>query len=309
MRKRTNWDGLFHLPLLLIGGTMLLPLVFMMVTALSAPGEAMKATASLTEMIVPRSWRWENFAEVWDIIPFGRYYVNSLLVAAAVTIGQTFTSACAAYAFSRLQWKGRDLLFTAYMATMMVPFAVTMIPNFVAMKMLPEILQQLVPWVDWMSLRVLGRSSDDPGVGRLVGLDSYFALIVPLMFSAYGTFLLRQFFIGIPRELDEAAEIDGCSHWMIFTRIILPLSLPGLATLAIFTFLGVWGNFLWPLVVTNQSELNTLPVGLLSFQGQYGTEWALMMAAALLMLVPVVVIFLCGQRFFVSGLTTGAVKG
>lgn len=288
---------------------MLLPLAFMMVTALAAPGEAMKASESFAEMIVPRSWRWENFAEVWDIIPFGRYYVNSLLVALVVTVGQTFTSACAAYAFSRLQWRGRDVLFTAYMATMMVPFAVTMIPNFVAMKMLPELLQQVVPWIDWMSLRVFGTVPDDPGVGRLVGLDSYFALTVPLMFSAYGTFLLRQFFIGIPRELDEAAEIDGCGHWVIFTRIILPLSLPGLATLAIFTFLGVWGNFLWPLVVTNQAELNTLPVGLLAFQGQYGTEWSLMMAAALLMLVPVVVIFLVGQRFFVAGLTVGAVKG
>ncbi|MCF3651693.1 carbohydrate ABC transporter permease [Synoicihabitans lomoniglobus] len=300
---------LLHVPLLMVGATMLVPLAFMFVTALAAPGEAMQASESLTDMLVPQSWHWDNFAEVWRIIPFGRYYLNSLLVALAVTLGQTVTSACAAYAFARLQWGGRDTVFMLYLATMMVPAAVTMIPNFVAMKMLPEILTQLAPWIDWMSSRVLGTTVDDPAVGRLVGLDSYFALIVPMMFSAYGTFLLRQFFLSIPRELDEAAEIDGCGHWAIFARIILPLSLPGLATLAIFTFLGVWGSFLWPLVVTNQSALNTLPIGLLSFQGQYGTEWSLMMAAALLTLVPIVVIFLVGQRFFVAGLTVGAVKG
>jgi multiple sugar transport system permease protein len=288
---------------------MMLPLAFMLTTALASPEEAMRASDSFTEMIFPQSWHWENFAEVWTLIPFGRYYLNSLFVALVVTVGQTFTSACAAYAFSRLQWKGRNGVFTLYLATMMVPAAVTMIPNFVAMKELPEILGQIAPWIDWLSLRVLGTSPDDPVVGRLVGIDSYFALIVPMMFSAYGTFLLRQFFLTLPRELDEAAEIDGCSHWVIFSRIILPLSLPGLATLSIFTFLGVWGSFLWPLVVTNEASLNVLPIGLLAFQGQYGTDWSLMMAAALLMLVPILVIFLLGQRFFISGLTVGAVKG
>lgn len=308
-RRQKFYLRLIHLPLLLVGVTMMLPLAFMLTTALASPEEAMRASDSFTEMIFPQSWHWENFAEVWTLIPFGRYYLNSLFVALVVTVGQTFTSACAAYAFSRLQWKGRNGVFTLYLATMMVPAAVTMIPNFVAMKELPEILGQIAPWIDWLSLRVLGTSPDDPVVGRLVGIDSYFALIVPMMFSAYGTFLLRQFFLTLPRELDEAAEIDGCSHWVIFSRIILPLSLPGLATLSIFTFLGVWGSFLWPLVVTNEASLNVLPIGLLAFQGQYGTDWSLMMAAALLMLVPILVIFLLGQRFFISGLTVGAVKG
>ena len=301
--------ALWHVPLVLFGVTMLLPLVFMFSTALSVPGESMRATDSLTGMVLPRAWRWDNFAEVWRVVPFLRYYVNSLLVAICVTAGQVLTSAMAAYAFARLRWPGRDRLFLAYLATMMVPHSVTMIPNFIAMKTLPELCSGVWPTVDWMALRHLTPSLASPVVGHLVGLDSYFALIVPAMFSAYGTFLLRQFFLGLPTELDEAAKIDGCGYWRIFWSVLLPLALPGLATLTIFTFMGTWGSFLWPLVVTNQQSLQTLPLGLQAFQGQYGTEWHLMMSAALLMLVPVFVIFLCGQRFFVSGLTIGAVKG
>lgn len=302
---------LWHGPLLLIGATMLLPLSFMLVTALAAPGEAMRAADSVLDFVVPRSWRWENFTEVTRAIPFGRYYVNSLVVALGVTLGQVFTSACAAYAFARLEWRGRDTVFTAYIATIMVPGAVLMLPNFIAMKILPDALARVAPWIDWSAQRVLGHTFADPLVGRLVGLDSYFALIVPMMFSAYGTFLLRQFFLSLPRDLDEAAEIDGANHWVVFSRIIVPLSLPGLATLTVFTFLGVWGSFLWPLIVTNHTELATLPVGLLAFQnmGGYGTEWHLMMAASLLVLLPVIALFLLGQRFFVSGLAVGAVKG
>jgi len=307
MRNRGIW--LWHIPLVIISVTMIVPLAFMFTTALSKPGEAMRAVESVGEMVVPQSWHWRNFAEVIESIPFGRYYLNSLVVALAVTVGQVFTSACAAYAFARLEWRGRDTVFIGYLATMMVPGAVTMLPNFIGMKLLPEILGQIAPWIDWLSLRVLGSSAGDPGVGRLVGIDSYFALTVPMMFSAYGTFMLRQFFLSIPRELDEAAEIDGCGHWTIFSRIILPLAKPGLAALTIFTFMGIWGSFLWPLVVTNQPELRTLPLGLMAFRGQYGIEWNLLMAASLLMLVPTVIIFLFGQKYFISGLTVGAVKG
>ncbi|MDB6128358.1 MAG: sugar transporter permease [Verrucomicrobia bacterium] len=302
---------LWHVPLALLAVTMLLPLAFMLTTALSKPGQAMRPAESLLDFVVPRSWRWENFAAVTRIIPFGRYYLNSLIVAGAVTCGLVFTSACAAYAFARLEWRGRDVIFPVYIATMMVPAAVTMLPNFIAMKFLPDLLDRSLPWVNWSAARVLGTTLGDPGVGRLAGIDSYFALIVPVMFSAYGTFMLRQFFLSIPRDIDEAAEIDGASYWMIFTRLILPLALPGIATLAVFTFLGTWSSFIWPLIVTNQADLATLPLGLLAFQnaGNYGTEWHLMMAAALLILLPVIALFIVGQKFFVSGLTVGAVKG
>jgi ABC-type glycerol-3-phosphate transport system permease component len=302
---------LWHVPLLVVGLTMLLPLAFMVTTALSEPAHSMRAANSLLDFIVPRSWRWENFAEVNRLVPFVRFYLNSLIVAAAVTLGSVFTSACAAYAFARLEWRGRDAVFTTYLATMMVPTAVTLLPNFIAMKFLPEALARILPWINWSAQRVLGTTLADPRVGRLAGLDSYFALVVPVMFSAYGTFMLRQFFLSIPREIDEAAEIDGASPWTLFSRMILPLALPGLATLTIFTFLGTWGSFLWPLIVTNQTDLATLPLGLLAFQNasNYGTEWHLMMAASLLMLLPVIALFLIGQRFFVAGATVGAVRG
>jgi multiple sugar transport system permease protein len=309
MRKERKIVGLWHIPLVLLGATCLLPLAFMIATALAPPEEAMRATDSVWEMVIPQHFRWANFVEVWQLVPFLRYYINSIFVAAAATTGQVITSAMAAYAFSRIQWKGRDLLFLAYLATLMIPGSVTMIPNFILMKLSPEVLGQMIPAVDWMGLRFLGTGADATGVGRLIGLDSYFALIAPGMFSAYGTFLLRQFFLSLPKELDEAAKIDGCGHWTIFRKVILPLSIPGLATITILTFMSVWGAFLWPLVVTHQSYLRVLPVGLQAFQGQYGTEWHLMMAASLLMLIPMIVIFLAGQRFFISGLTVGAVKG
>lgn len=288
---------------------MLLPLVFMLRTALGDADLNLGTGASLTSMLWPDAWNWENFLRVWEVVPFARYYVNSLFVAVTVTAAKVFTSALAAFAFARLNFRGRDALFLAYLATMMVPGAVTMIPNFITIRMLPEWLEMIFPWVDWLALRHLGGSAEDPMVGRLLGLDSYFALIAPGMFTAYGTFMLRQFFLTLPRELDEAATIDGCSAWQTFSRIILPLSIPGLATLTIFTFMATWGSFMWPLVVTNQDALRTLPLGLQAFQGQYGTEWHLMMAAALMMLIPQIVIFLFGQRFFLTGLTIGAVKG
>jgi multiple sugar transport system permease protein len=307
--QNRNLELLWHLPLVLLALTMLAPLCFMFVTALSSPEATMSTAGGLTSMLIPTEWRWGNFLEVWEKVPFLRYYLNSLAVSLVVTLGQVTTSACAAYAFSRLRWPGRDTLFLCYLATMMIPGAVTLLPNFIAMKLIPELMTELLPVVNWMDMRYLGSSEAAPLVGRIAGLDSFFALIVPGMFSAYGTFMLRQFLLTIPRDLEEAARIDGAGYLRTFLQIILPLALPGLATLTIFTFMGSWGSFLWPLVTVNQDDLRTLPLGLQAFQGQYGTEWHLMMAAALLMLLPTILIFLLGQRFFVSGLTVGAVKG
>lgn len=298
-----------HLPLLVLTALALAPLAFMFTTALGEPGRTLRAEVSLLPMLIPQTWRWENFAEVWEKVSFLRYYLNSLVISLLVTFGQVLTSAMAAYAFARLEWPGRNRLFMAYLATLMIPGAVTMIPNFILMKSLPELFSGWFPFVDWLSLRHLTPDPASPLFGRWVGLDSYFALILPGMFSAYGTFLLRQFLLNQPRELEEAAEIDGCGHARIFFHITLPLAAPGVATLAIFTFMGSWGSFLWPLVTINHNELRTLPLGLQAFQGQYGTEWHLLMAAALLMLLPILVVFLAGQRFFLRGLMLGGVKG
>ena len=302
---RTLW----HLPLILFGFTMLVPLGLMFTTALGSARLALLPGESLWHVFVPREWNWQNFADVWIKVNFARYYVNSLVVALFTTAGQVLTSACAAYAFARLRWPGRDRVFVAYLATMMVPDSVTLIPKFALLKFIPEWLQTAFPFVAWMEMRYGGTGDSAPLLGRLVGLDSYFALIVPGMFSAYGTFLLRQFLLALPGELDEAARIDGASHWQIFSRIILPLAGPGLATLAIFTFMGAWSSLLWPVIVTNLEQLRVLPLGLQIFQQSSGAQWQYVMAGSLLMVLPIVALFIFGQRFFLRGLTVGAVKG
>lgn len=254
---------------------------------------------------------WRNYAEVNRQTEgmFLRWYFNSFFVAIAVTVGQVATSSCAAYAFARLRFPLRDKLFLGYLATMMVPATVTMIPVFILLRKMPEWAAALVPFINWDTYRILYLGGVEINVGRLLGTDSYFALIVPVMFSAYGTFMLRQFFMSIPRDLEEAARMDGCGLFRTFVTIILPLSKPALATITILTSMANWQSFMWPLIVANKDYMKTLPVGLQTFQGLYSTNWTLLMAAAIMSIVPIIIVFLIGQRFFVSGIQLGAVKG
>lgn len=249
-------------------------------------------------------FRFDNYPKAWNAYPFlsfGRAYMNSLVVALIVTLGQVVTCALAAFAFARLEFPGRDLLFFAYLATMMVPGAVTMIPTFVLLKNMPDALNWLFNTTFFSRELVFG--------GKMIGTDSYFALIVPRLFSAYGTFMLRQFFLSIPKELEDAARLDGCGSLGVLRHVVLPLSMPALATLGIFTFMWAWGDFFWPLVVTRSDAIKTLPLLLQTFQGQYGAQWNLLMAASVMGLVPMVVVFLLGQRQFIEGIKLGAVKG
>jgi len=218
----------------------------------------------------------DNFRKALSMVPFARFFLNSLFVALVVTLGQVATSACAAYAFARLSFPGRDRIFLGYLGTMMVPWTVVMIPTFVMLK--------AFGWI-----------------------DTFWALTLPAMFSAYGTFMLRQFFLGIPKEYEEAAKIDGCGYVGIFIHVILPLSKPALATLALFTFIGSWNNLIGPLVFIISEDKMTLPLGLTSFQGLRDTDWGALMAGSLMMLIPMIVLFAAGQRFFTRGirLTTG----
>ncbi len=274
---------LTYLALGFVGLFMLLPFIWMLSTSLKAAGDAFVSFDNPVKALVPREAHPENYAKVYDVTRnmgggFARWYFNSVLVAVVVTLGQVTTSACAAYAFARLRFAGRDKLFLGYLGTMMIPGAVTMIPNFILMR-------------------------------KLGALDSYFALMVPTMFSAYGTFMLRQFFMGIPRDLEEAATIDGCGLFRIFTTIILPLSKPALATLTIFTFMGNWQSFYWPLIMVNRDSMKTLPLGLLSFMGLYSTQWTLLMAGSLMMILPMIIVFVLGQKWFINGIQLGAIKG
>ena len=256
------------------GLTMIVPFVWMISMALKTLQET-----RLSELDwVPWPIRWSNFREVFNVVPYGRFYINSLFIASYTTVGLIFTSALAAYSFARLDFPGRDKLFLAYLATMMIPGAVISIPIFV--------LMCKIGWV-----------------------DSYKAIIIPGIFSAYGTFMLRQFFMTLPSELEDAAKIDGCSLFGIFIRIILPLSKPALATLTIFTFMGSWRNFMWPLIILNDPNKMPLPVGLQFFAASESPDPNVMMAATMLMIIPIIFVFIIGQRYFVEGIQLGAVKG
>ncbi len=263
-----------YILLTLFGVSMVIPFLWMVSTSLKEPGDVF----TYPPKWVPVPIIWENYPKAWNAVPFARGYMNSIFVAVTVTFGQVFTSSLAAYAFARLSFPGRDKLFLGYLGTMMIPGAVTMIPVFILLR-------------------------------KLGWIDTYKALIIPSMFSAYGTFMLRQFFMSLPADLEDAAKIDGCSLFGIYTRIILPLSKPALATLTIFTFMGSWMSFMWPLIVTNSMELKTLPVMLASFQGLYTTDWTLLMAGSIIVLSPIIVVFVLGQRYFVEGIRLGAIKG
>lgn len=239
--------------------------------------------------IIPHKPTLQNYPIVLNIKPdpvthvklglqFGRWYYNALLIAVGTTFLQVLTSALAAYAFSRLKWKGRDTVFLLYLATMMVPGVVTMIPNFQAM----------------VSLHLL---------------NTYQGLIIPYAFSAFGTFLLRQFMMSISPSLDESATIDGASHWQIFWEVVMPLARPGLIALTIITFLGAYQSFFWPLIMLSDPQYFPMSVGMLSLDSTYGRETELIMAATVMNVVPLIVIFAVFQKFLVSGLQLGGVKG
>jgi multiple sugar transport system permease protein len=253
---------------------MVVPFVWMLSTSLKTQSQIFV----FPPQWIPRPLVWSNYPQVVQVMPFGRFLANTAIVAASITLLNLLTSSLAGYAFARLRVPGRDALFLAYLATLMIPGQVTLIPNFL-----------IVKYLGW--------------------IDTYQALIIPQIFSAFGTFLLRQFFLGIPRELEEAARIDGSGSFGIYSRIIMPLSGPALATLAIFTFTAQWNNFLWPLIVTNSLTMRTLTVGLQTLQGQYSVQWPLLMAGTVISLVPLLLAFLFAQRYFVQGIAVTGLGG
>lgn len=252
----------------------LFPFAWMVATSLTPDAQLFLTPPRL----IPSPLEPDNYARIADAFPIWRFMVNSLVVAAVSTTLQVTTSALAAYAFARFRFPGRDALFLVYLATLMVPLQVTIVPLFVEM-------------------RYLGFVNSYPG------------LILPAIASAFGTFLLRQAFLNLPRELEEAAFLDGASHWTVFRRIVLPLSLPALATFAIFAFMASWNSFLWPLVVTSSQDLFTLPVGLSNLQGRYSTAWNLVMAGATVSVVPILIVYVFAQRHVIRGVALSGLKG
>jgi multiple sugar transport system permease protein len=262
-----------YLVLLLGALTMLTPLLWMLVTSLK-PLEDVFKWPPLGFQSRPV---WSNYRGIWEAVPFGRYLANTFLVSLARTAGVLVTSSLAGYAFARLRFPGRDVLFLAYLGTIMVPGQVTMIPSFIVMR-------------------------------ELGWLDTYMALIIPGLFSPLATFLMRQYFLTLPRSLEDAAAIDGAGLFTAFRRIALPLAKPALATVAVFTFLTSWNDFLWPLIVTNSESVRVVSVGLTEFQNLYYTDWPLLMAASLVAVLPVLVLYVFAQRYFVAGIATTGIR-
>lgn len=258
---------------LLIGATMVLPFLYMLGTALMDEFEVLRYPPAL----LPTHPRFNNFPAALTALPFWRFFVNSGLVSLAVVAGQVLTSAAAAYAFARLRFPGRDRIFLVFLSVLMIPAVVLVIPRF--------LIVNALGWV-----------------------DSYAGLITTELVSVWGIFLLRQFFLTLPRELEDAARLDGAGDWRIFWRVVLPLSKPALATLAVFGFVDQWKSFLWPLVVTRSVRMQTVEIGIASFHGIYYTNWPYQMAAAVAAVIPLVVLFFVAQRYFIRGIQLTGLK-
>ncbi len=253
---------------------MLFPFLWMLSTAFKPDAEVLE----FPPRWIPSVWQWSNFPTAWHAAPFATYFANSFMVATVGTIGEVAVSALAAYAFASMEFFGRDVLFAVILGSMMVPGEVLLVPNFIT-------------------------------VSRLGWMDTYWAIVVPGLVSAFAIFFLRQGFLAIPRELYEAAEIDGCSRFRFFWQVLLPLSRPVLVTSALFKFIGEWNSFLWVLIVTNSPEHRTVAVGLQSFLTDVGASYNLLMAAAALSILPILVLFGFVQRQFIAGIARTGLKG
>jgi multiple sugar transport system permease protein len=261
-----------HSLLILLGAFVGLPFLWMITTSLKPPKLAFAAP-----YLLPTHFYWQNYTNAWADAPFARYYLNSLIVALGITVGQIVTSVLAAFAFDRFEFPFKKTLWLMLLSTLMIPLPLLVIPTF-----------QLVQKLGWA--------------------NSLVALVVPRLWTAFGILLLRQYFKSIPRELDDAARIDGAGTIQLITKVIVPLAKPAIATVGLFAFLFAWNDFLWPLIVLNSPENFTVPLGVANFTGKYGTRWTMLMAATVTATLPAVIGFLLLQKSLIRGLTTGGVN-
>lgn len=271
-RKRLV-GSLFHVALIGVGIVMIVPFAWMISTALKGSAEMY----IYPPVWIPKEIHLENFKRAWQIAPFGRFYINSIFVATVITVSQVITGALAGYVFARLRFPGRDAIFYIYLATLIVPTQITMLPLFLIMN-------------------------------KLKWINTYQAMIVPFLSSAFIVFFLRQFFSTLPMALEDAAKIDGCGRVRFIWQVLLPLSRPALASIGLFTFLGHWNSYIWPLIITNSTNMRTLPIGLRYFVEESGTQYNYMMAAALISIAPVVLLFFLAQRQFIESIALTGMK-
>ena len=253
----------------------ILPFVWMLSASIKSDREVFQMNPFV---LIPENPHWDNYLKIWTKIPFATFIKNTVVLTIVVTLLQLFTSSFAAYAFAKLEFKGKKQLFLAYISTIAMPWQVYMVPQFLMM--------------------------------RKMGLnDTLLAMVVLQAFSAFGVFLMRRFYMGIPDSLCEAARIDGMSEFKIYTNIMLPLSKPALATLTIFTFVATWNDYLGPTIYLKTEAKKTIQIGLQRFIGQYSSEYGLIMAGSVISLIPVLIVFLALQKYFVEGIATSGVKG
>jgi multiple sugar transport system permease protein len=276
-RKKTSetvTTVLLHVLLIFGAIIMVVPFLWMLVTSLETTAQAF----SIPPSFIPNPFQWGNYPESLNALPFNLAYMNSAIVAVSVTFFQLITCSMAAYAFARIQFPGREIIFFSFLATMMIPFQLTIIPIFLTMK-------------------------------ELGLLDTLLSLILPpALFSAFGVFLLRQFVLGLPLELEEAAIMDGANRWTIFWQIILPLLRAPLAALGIFTFIGQWNDFFRPLIMLNTPSNFTVPLMLSQFRGQYATQWTLVMAGSVIAILPLLIVYILAQRHIIKGIAMTGLK-
>jgi multiple sugar transport system permease protein len=280
-RRRRLPFSPWHLVLVPATIVLIFPFLWMIVTSFETSAEALH----FPPILLPHALRPGNYAAALRAAPLTRFFVNSAIVAVTTVLSNLVLCSLAGYAFARLRFLGRGALFVVIMATLMVPFQVTMIPQFVITK--------------WLGTHVLAQA----------GINHLGALIVPNAATAFGVFFLRQFFRTLPIEYEESARVDGASRLTVLARIVLPLSVPALATLAALTFLDSWNNFLWPLIAVNSTNEMTLPLGIATFQGAHATEWPLLMAGNMMSLVPMLVIFFAAQRYFIRSVAATGLAG
>jgi sn-glycerol 3-phosphate transport system permease protein len=271
---RTLRTILLYVLLVVVALVILFPLLYALAVSFMTPDEA----AKYPPQFIPSGLRLANYRTVLERLPIPRYILNSFIVAGAVMVAQLVTASLAAYAFAVREFRGRSALFMLFLSTLMIPWEVTIIPNY----------QTIIAW-DWK--------------------DTYMALIAPFVATAFGTFLLRQFFLTIPKELHDAATIDGCGSLRYLLTIVIPLSRPALGTLAVYSFLQTWNQYLWPLLVTDSRNMRTAQIGINFLRNEESLSYTLIMAGVVLILVPTLVLLILGQRQLVRGLTAGSVKG
>ncbi|GIJ00588.1 carbohydrate ABC transporter membrane protein 2 (CUT1 family) [Sediminihabitans luteus] len=284
---RTRNKVLLHVALMLGAVTMIIPFVWMIFTSVKSPAEL----AQYPPTFFPQEWHWSNYADALDAAPFGLYFRNSFIIATGHTLITLVVGSMAGYALARIRFRGREIVFLTLVAMLMIPTYTKIVPQFLIVKFMP-----------------LFGGNDILGQGGTGWLNTWWALIIPGGLSATSIFLFRQFYLSLPKELEEAARLDGLGEFRIFLQIYTPLIKPAIATVGLLTFQESWNNFLWPLLVTTTENLRVIQVGLAVFQQLDNTSWHYLMAGTTLATVPMVVLFVAAQKYFIQGFTSSGIK-